>query len=130
MRAIVRTLALVALMVAIATTSIQARQSGKEMTKSGLIVEVVEVKSDEDRKAGVLGWFVIKLTPDADLKVFVRDKTKLQKKVGKTGLQPATFADLEKGFPVDVIYVLRDGQPSMGPALADARKIAVGSAAK
>ncbi len=111
-------------MVFIAVTNIQAQGTGKDSTFRGPIAEVTAAKNEAQKKAGLVGWISLKNPPGPGIRVFVKETTKLEKMVGKER-QSATFADLNKGATVELVYVLHDGQPSAGPTLADAKQVLI-----
>lgn len=107
-----------------AATCSQAQGTGKDLKIRGSISFLAAAKKDDQKKTGLIGWLSLKDQPGSGLRVFVKEKTKLEKMVGKER-KPATFADVKKGATVELTYVLHDGQPSAGPTLADARHVLI-----
>jgi hypothetical protein len=103
-------------------------QGRKDSTFRGPIVSATAAKDDAHKKAGLLGWISLK-DAGPGIRVFIKEKTKLEKMVGKDR-RPATFDDLKKGATVELTYVLHDGQPSAGPTLADAKTVLILTDAK
>lgn len=100
----------------------QGQDKVKPLTTRNAITFVVAANEDQ-KKTGLVGWVNLK-DGDSFLRLFVKDKTKLEKMVGKDR-KPATFADLKKGALVEVGYTPHGGQPSSGGTFADAVYIVV-----
>ncbi len=120
-----KTLLMVCLVVMVFLAASRAQaQTGKDSMVRGPIADATAAKDEAQKKAGLVGWISLKQPAGPGLRVFVKDKTKLEKLVGKER-RPATFTDLKKGATVELVYVLHDGQPSAGPTLADAKLVLI-----
>ncbi|MBI3824114.1 MAG: hypothetical protein HY289_15710 [Planctomycetes bacterium] len=101
------------------TAALGAQPAGnvKPLTTRNAITLIVAA-NEEQKKAGMVGWVNLK-DGDSFIRLFVKDKTKLEKMVGKDR-KPATFAEFKKGTLVEAAFVPHGGQPSSGGTFADA----------
>lgn len=131
MRATCNAVVMVGLAVVVFVTAAKTygQGTGKDLMIRGSIADVAAAKTDEQKKGGLVGWIYLKEQTGPGLRIFVKDKTKLEQIVGKER-KAATFADLKKGDTVEITYVLHDGQPSAGPTLADAKQVVILANAK
>jgi hypothetical protein len=106
-----------------------AQATGKEQTLRDTVAKVTAATDAENKKAGIVGWVDIEQGAGPGVRLFVKDKTTLEKIVGKAR-RGATFEDLREGVMIEATYVTRDSQPGAGPTLADAKRIVIFTGAK